>query len=532
MTGSVLTLVIGLALLGLAIWLLWRAGAQGSTSADSATSLSTPPSSRADDSTWEQEERGVEQKNGESRLQVPDAPTDVRDTAPEDVEGLAENRDDVSSPATEVGVQEDSGAAREAEEGFRFLRTKKRRRGWAQELGFEYLREDRRSAQEIPEALLQVVQPESLVLRDVVAGFYEGYEITIGDLAGATMLRMRRPGHSPVSVYYSVAGAVPAGMRRAELLDQPPFYGFTTDIRALDRMLDERVEDSLAALAHVVSDVIWEDDWVVVRMSRKLDTSVWEQVLPVVRTLADAAMVLPPLIMSTPLAMDVADPTRSWPNGAFNAADGVPEGKENTRENLSGPTALEGSGGAPFGSGMGTERGIDGPASNGDRGSGLSNAEKGNKSKQRPGHLRPVEEKSSRTADVDEQTPVAEDRQAERPHIERPAGPVEFPTRSQARTAGDWDEEDFPLRDENHGSIPSLGEDPNHISGSNSQYSRVIRVDQETAIFGNELSQVAQARRRKGRHRAPDARHARPEPIEPVEAEIETIDGEIVENED
>ena len=140
-----------------------------------------------------------------------------------------------------------------------------------------------------------------------------------------------------MTVYYSVAGAVPAGMRRAELLDQPPYYGFTTDIRALNRMLDERVEDGLAALAHVVSDVIWENDWVVVRMSRKLDMSVWDQVLPVVRTLADAAMVLPPLIMSTPLAMDFADPTRAWPGVSALTAGGQEQPKQRRKIQLRSP---------------------------------------------------------------------------------------------------------------------------------------------------------------------------------------------------
>ena len=546
MTGSVLTLVIGIALLGLAIWLLWRAGTQGSTGADSASSLSTPPGSRADDALREQEKRGVDQENRSTTPPRPDTPAATPEAEPTKPEDSGENQQDAAETLTGDGAPQESGelaresdfraappqdmVPRETDEGFKFLRSRKRRRGWAQDNGFEYLREDRRAAQEIPEALLQVVQPENLLLRDVVAGFYEGYEITIGDLAGATMLRMRRPGHSPVAVYYSVAGAVPAGMRRAELLDQPPFYGFTTDIRALDRMLDERVEDGLAALAHVVSDVIWEDDAIVVRMSRRLDTSVWEQVMPVVRSLADAAMVLPPLIMSTPLAMDAADPTRPWPRGTVNASEGEASGVGGTGENSSAATTSERDGEAPISAGMGPERGVGASDSRGER---ESNTGSTSLNKSRPGHLRPVEDKqNTRTAVAEEQLEAAEEPQIERPHIERPAGPVEFPTRSQARTAGDWDDENFPLHDETHGSIPSLGEDPNHISGSNSPYSRVIRVDQETALFGNELSKVAQARRRKGRHRAPDARHARPEPIEPVEADIETIDGEIVEDED
>ncbi|MCX2163835.1 type III secretion system chaperone family protein [Corynebacterium auriscanis] len=561
MNGSVLTLLIGLVLLGLAAWLLWRAGTQDSDGAGSTSFDSTPLGSPDDDSSLDRAERGVDnEKNPEgpahpgepepraevegevpgavagrvaSAPAVKEADPDVNSSAsptahssagsepdtvvkPEPTGPGGDDKPQITTPEFADGGDESAApqiVRREDEEGFRFMRGRKRRRLWAQDNGFGHVREDRRAATELPEVLVQAIQPEQLVLRDVVAGFFEGYELTIGDLGGATILRMRRPAESPVTVYYSVAGAVPAGMRRAELLDQPPFYGFTTDIRALDRMLDERVEDGLAALAHVITDVIWQDDWIVIQMSRRLDISVWEQVLPVVRSLADAAMVLPPLIMSTPLAMDVADPTRALPRGTATtgrtgsavAADSVEHGAP-LQSTTATPQAAQRSSGKP-----------------------------------RPGHLRAVADKhvprsqrraqeqgseAAGAAGTDDGGAVA----SERPHIERPAGPVEFPSRSTARSEGEWEHGDFPLIDETDGSIPSLGEDPDHIAGSKSQQSRVIRVDQETAIFGEELSHAAQARRRKGRHRAPDARHARPDPIEPVEAEIETVDGEIVED--
>ncbi|MGV0409638.1 hypothetical protein ACUY3S_09130 [Corynebacterium resistens] len=519
MTGSVLTLLIGLAFLGLAIWLLWRAGTQGTAGTGSAASSSTPTGIPDADALQDREDRGVEiEKLPEQTVSettpapAASAPGACEDEpAPTALETLPEQQAPAADeqPSEPPLISGDSIESTKVDEGLRFIRGRKRRRAWAQDNGFEHLREDRKAAQELPEALLNAMQPEQLVLRDVVAGFFEGYEVVFGDLAGATVLRMRRPALSPVTVYYSVAGAVPAGMRRAELLDQPPYYGFTTDIRALDRMLDERVEDGLAALAHVVSDVIWENDWVVVRMSRKLDMSVWDQVLPVVRTLADAAMVLPPLIMSTPLAMDSADPTRAWP-GVSALTAGAAKATETAAEDT------------------------------------VEKPKKAKSGKARPGHLRAVEDKhdpnaqrhADRAGSIDESAKKEsaegdpDDSATKRPYIERPAGPVEFPSRSTGRTEGDWEGEDFPLHDETEGSIPSLGEDPDHISGSHSQYARVIRVEQETAIFGDELSHAAQMRRRKGRHRAPDARHARPEPIEPIEAEIETVDGEIVEGDE
>ena len=128
---------------------------------------------------------------------------------------------------------------------------RRRRRQWAADNGFEYTKEDGEVARDWPIAILGDQRRGVPTLREVVSGFVDGHQVHIGDVGSSTLMAMRRVEESPVQVLYSADGAQPPGMRRTDLLDQPPFAAYTTDVRALDRMLDARVEDSLAALSPV-----------------------------------------------------------------------------------------------------------------------------------------------------------------------------------------------------------------------------------------------------------------------------------------
>lgn len=135
----------------------------------------------------------------------------------------------------------------------------------------------------------------------------------------------------------------------------------------------------------------------------------------------------------------------------------------------------------------------------------------------------------------------------QRPEVPRPAESVTFPTRFAARAEGDTGAlTDSALGATPQGDgpqIPPLGEDPSHIEGPRGSSPRVSRASEpvEATIFEDvedvpstavRLNPVATRRRASGgRHRAPEARHARPAPIQPMEGsdeEIETVDGEIV----
>ncbi|WP_296107741.1 hypothetical protein [uncultured Corynebacterium sp.] len=420
---------------------------------------------------------------------------------------------------------------------------RRRRRQWATDNGFEYTKEDGEVARDWPIALLGDQRRGVPTLREVVSGFVDGHQVHIGDVGSSTLMAMRRVEASPVQVLYSADGTQPAGMRRTDLLDQPPFAAYTTDVRALDRMLDARVEDSLAALSQVARDVAWGQNWTVVRISRKLDFHVWQEILPRLRSLVDAAMVLPPAQTSAPLEMFTADQLRPLPGGPLQVNTADPVNQEEIEEQAAETSSRRAA----------HLRAVpDGAADDAGDAAGAG-AEGSDATSSTAAGFNPVQ---GNTASTEEAAAHAEVPNPERPDITRPAEPVTFPSRTHTRweggdpdsfnsfAVGDYDDpaEDDDLhagrRRRRDGGIPRLGEDPEHMSSHNSQYAQVIRVEAEEATIFEEfeetkstavrLSPVTQRRRSGGRHRAPEARHARPEPIEPIE--YETVDGEVVED--
>lgn len=375
---------------------------------------------------------------------------------------------ETNAPATGSAPERELGSGLRIGRGFTSVR--KRRRTWAQTHGFEYLREDKRLAASWPAFLLGGGEESKRVASDVVSGFSEGHNTHIADVDGQTLMAMRRDAYSPVEVHFTEGEAMPEGMRRCEPLDQPPYVAYTTDVRALDRMLDLRVEDALASLAKVASDVVWAGDWVLLRISRKLDTSVWDEILPHVRVLVDAAMVLPPEHVNIPLEMDHADQTRAMPGGALSidvhanlaaaGVDGADAGDSDACKSAAG------NGGRGFaegfdtassrkGSGEGAERGhlraMPDPVSTADEaaagagggagvgfgeGAALGSAAGGGacagaagSAEQGGGAAAQLQEASaySETVGPDDTAHLDEGR----PEITRPAEPVVFPTRSE-----------------------------------------------------------------------------------------------------
>lgn len=426
---------------------------------------------------------------------------------------------------------------------------KRRRKQWALDNGCAYDREDKAVAAQWPVSIIGHSATVPTV-RDMISGFFEGHQTHIGDIGEYTILAMRRSAGSPVRVHYSKVGAMPQGMRRTSLLDQPPFFSYATDVRGLDRMLDSRLEDALAALSQVADDIAWEDNWVAVRMSKRLELSVWKAIIPHVRDMADAAMVLPPYELNIPLDLIHADQTRPMPGGPLVIEPGTRGVERTVAEALAGAEGSDDTYGADY-------------AGQGDTGRAGNAGSTENAGNPRPAYIRAVPDavpnggsNASTSADPDsgstlsdpssstDDSPVAhaEVPTADRPDITRPAEPVSFPTRANARWEdAEADFDDFPVAASSE-EIPSLGEDPEHTGATASRRPRVIRVDidEEATIFddpaedaddldGDAETLSHEARRRRGgRHRAPEARHARPDPIEPVE--YETVDGEIIDD--
>lgn len=594
MVGSMFALILGLALLGLAVWLLLRAkdsnaaGADGADGYDGGNSYGDADWSSDEDYEWSEPE-GAETDLGddpegdfegdsegdewpaeesgewtetddEEWSAAWDGPQfdswsgDEDDPGEYTAEYPVEDADDDPDESSAEGWAEEPSEDRSASASapvsamaaFGFPR--RRRRQWATDNGFEYTKEDGEVARDWPIALLGDQRRGVPTLREVVSGFVDGHQVHIGDVGSSTLMAMRRVEASPVQVLYSADGAQPAGMRRTDLLDQTPFAAYTTDVRALDRMLDARVEDSLAALSQVARDVAWGQNWTVVRISRKLDFNVWQEILPRLRSLVDAAMVLPPAQTSAPLEMLSADQLRPLPGGPLQVNTADPVNQEEIEEQAAETSSRRAAHlrAVPDGAADDAE---DAAAV----GAADTSAEGGDATASTTADSNLTQDSTART---EEAAAHAEVPNPERPDITRPAEPVTFPSRTHTRweggdpdsfdsfAVGDYDDpaEDDDLhagrRRRRDGGIPRLGEDPEHMSSHNSQYAQVIRVEAEEATIFEELeetkstavrlSPVTQRRRSGGRHRAPEARHARPEPIEPIE--YETVDGEVVED--
>lgn len=572
MVGSMFALILGLALLGLAVWLLLRAkdsdaatGADGADGHDGGNSYEAANWSTDEDYEWSEPE-GAESDLGDDPegdfegdsegdewpaeesgewAEADDEEWSAAWDGPQ-FDSWSEGEDDPGEYTAEYPADAPASAPASAMAAFGFPR--RRRRQWATDNGFEYTKEDGEVARDWPIALLGDQRRGVPTLREVVSGFVDGHQVHIGDVGSSTLMAMRRVEASPVQVLYSADGAQPAGMRRTDLLDQPPFAAYTTDVRALDRMLDARVEDSLAALSQVARDVAWGQNWTVVRISRKLDFNVWQEILPRLRSLVDAAMVLPPAQTSAPLEMFTADQLRPLPGGPLQVNTADPVNQEEIEEQAAETSSRRAAylRAVPDGAADDAE---DAAAV----GAADTSAEGSDATASAAADSNLTQDSTART---EEAAAHAEVPNPERPDITRPAEPVTFPSRTHTRweggdpdsfdsfAVGDYDDpaEDDDLhagrRRRRDGGIPRLGEDPEHMSSHNSQYAQVIRVEAEEATIFEEfeetkstavrLSPVTQCRRSGGRHRAPEARHARPEPIEPIE--YETVDGEVVED--
>ncbi|MGJ4169666.1 hypothetical protein [Corynebacterium macclintockiae] len=569
MVGSIVALIVGLALLGLAVWLLLRAKTAGDPSAEGLE----PPAQSEQPAHAEHSAEGNADHypgadyvpEGEEGAAFDEADTEYADGDYAEYEGGEyEEYDGAAFDGAEYdgadyeGDLEDNAEPEEAESevvaatpastsgmaGFGFPR--RRRRQWAIDNGFEYTKEDSELARAWPVAITGAQPGRVPTLREVVSGFVDGHQVHIGDMGSSTLMAMRRVEESPVQVLYSAGSAQPAGMRRTDLLDQPPFAAYTTDVRALDRMLDARVEDALAALSQVATDVAWGQNWTVVRVSRKLDFHVWEAILPRLRSLVDAAMVLPPAQTSAPLEMLYADQLRPQPGGPLQVHTDAPLNQEEIEEQAA-ETSSRRAHLRAVPDGAENADGSDAHASAAGEDPGAQAGQAGAGQAGQAGQAGRAERSEEAAAHAEVPNP-------ERPDITRPAEPVAFPSRTHARweggdtgsfdsfAVGDYDDADDDVhagrRRRRDGGIPRLGEDPEHMSAHASQYAQVIRDDAEEATIFEEveetkstairLSPVTQRRRSGGRHRAPEARHARPEPIEPIE--YETVDGEVVED--
>lgn len=342
------------------------------------------------------------------------------------------------------------------------------RRHWASAHGCEYAKEDLFLSAEWPVSLVRELSPgnSSPVAREVVSGFLDGHQLHIAEVSGSTVFALRRGAYSPVDVHMSTSAAMPAGMRHDSSLDRGVFTIYTSDPRAMARMLDSRVEKALAGLTGVVRDIALSGAWVVIRCVRRLDPSRWDSMLPHLLALDATSRTLPPMVTTAILDMSLADPTRPRPgSGVRVAAPGrIPghntdnTGGTDSTGGLARPGYVRAVPDAPSAlAGSGSSAGVDGPGEPGG------------------GELESTEDLAGR-----------------RPSVERPATPVDFPTRSHRQVLGDadldgiWPED---VADDGLTTIPALGEEPSPQSASRAGDPRIVRTGDSATIFTDALGE-------------------------------------------
>ncbi|WP_420099074.1 hypothetical protein [Corynebacterium sp.] len=555
MSVAVVALLLGLALLVFAAGLFWRAAKQTPPSLVPRRAEETPADAAAPDDETATDPRAdprpgpvsapvSEQPSASGTPAEPEPPVggvvgdttsdaagDAADDAPGEPIPASRQADVAGADGTTADVAEtpETTGTSESSSGGLFA-GRRARRQWAQSHGYEYAKEDRYLPGEWPDSLMTLIRADAAagsaatVARDLVSGFTGGHQFHLAEVNGITVVALRREVFSPVQVHLSDGAAMPAGMRHSELCDRPPYTGYSSDNRALDRMLDSRVDAALHALAGSVSDIALSTTWVAMKMARRTDPPIWDHVIHQGRALVSASRVLPPRVTTQELDMTNADPTRPRVRGTVEATV-VDERVEPARGAQTSDGEVE----------------PDGTSAH-------------------RGHLRAVPDAVTPETTSDETAAERPDGEAgevgdagdvgePRPRMERSSTPVDFPTRSEAQTMGDTSgfPEDADGETVDADPIPAVGEDPAHSRTASGGGPRVIRAaDQRSTIFGDDTESTDTTSTEvdivgreagtasRGRHRAPSARHARHvgESGESGDADYPEVDAEVVDPED
>ncbi|MCQ9371159.1 hypothetical protein NQ024_07855 [Corynebacterium sp. 35RC1] len=180
---------------------------------------------------------------------------------------------------------------------------KREKRAWAQQHGFAYVKQDAYLAEEWVR-----VQGSA---KDVVSGVSGGYETHLLELGGATVMAIRRAQGSEV-----VLEARREGSGSEDLQPVRAFAGFglrANEQGAVERFLDERVDQALQELPAAVQMVWWESEWVLAQFAKGSDQADWDATLAPLAALAAAARVLPPRKgAKQPVEFQEFDPTRAF----------------------------------------------------------------------------------------------------------------------------------------------------------------------------------------------------------------------------
>lgn len=181
---------------------------------------------------------------------------------------------------------------------------------WAAQKSFEYTKSDAFLTDEWTRG----AAAGGVAAKNVVSGIAAGYEVHLVELAGATVMAMRRPVASDVVVdaRRNATGSDAEDLMPVTTVGE--FRVFSTDAPAAERLIEERVTRAFSALPATVGALWIESDWVLAQFAATATGDDWDATIPVLATLSDAARVLPPHAGAVqPIDLSDCDPSRSLP---------------------------------------------------------------------------------------------------------------------------------------------------------------------------------------------------------------------------
>ncbi|MDO4929213.1 MAG: hypothetical protein Q3976_09190 [Corynebacterium sp.] len=199
---------------------------------------------------------------------------------------------------------------------------KRERQQWAAQHGFEYTKSDALLADE----WTRNAAATGAAARDVVSGIIAGYEVHLADVAGVSILALRRAVASEVIVEFerkdqssTPQQAVDETFQETALVPVATLGDFaysSTEPAVAQRMIDARLHAAIAKLnAHIVR--VWtEYEWLLLEWDEHATTADWDESLTVAADFADITRVLPPIPGTQERAMckTQMDPSRNLPD--------------------------------------------------------------------------------------------------------------------------------------------------------------------------------------------------------------------------
>ncbi|QDZ41863.1 hypothetical protein FQV43_00785 [Corynebacterium sp. sy039] len=205
---------------------------------------------------------------------------------------------------------------------------KKERKTWAQHHGYEFTKQD----PFLEDEWTRGAAASGGVIRDIISTNMADHEFYFVDIAGVLVMAMRRSASSEVVI----CAQKPDIEFRDACTDLTPLsdvHGFSfasSNQGATERMMDSRIVHACQHMPDAVQALWWENDWVLAQLERTATAQDWDETIPQLQLLADAALVLPAKSGAFP-AINFAEhtPTRPLPAPPLSA-----EGDDYTEEEL------------------------------------------------------------------------------------------------------------------------------------------------------------------------------------------------------